>query len=346
MAPVARELNALKTSLPQHLDAALAHERMAEVSERVGEAMSMVEEGLRLAAVGPAPVEEAALHLLRAGGKRVRPILCLLTTSIFDGSTTRAVPCAIAAELVHTATLLHDDVIDEGDVRRGKAATRVVWGNLVSVLAGDLLLTEALKLVQRLNEPALSASLLETLSALVHGEVRQLNARGNTSLGLEGYMEIVRGKTASLFRFACEGGARLAQATDEQIETLGNFGEAVGIAFQIIDDVIDLQGNPERTGKRLGVDLEEGKTTLPLALALQHEPARLGDLLAKAHQSADPDVLHALVVDPALKRGCEEARRYAEKLTAEALESLRLLPTHPVRELLIQMVRTLALRDC
>jgi octaprenyl-diphosphate synthase len=289
---------------------------------------------------GPSPLDAAAKQLVLAGGKRVRPLAALLVTRACGGDAARAIPLAAAVELIHSATLLHDDVIDEGEERRGRPASRVLWGNLVSVLSGDLLLTSALELVEGAAVPGALADTLATMQRLIAGEVAQLKARGREDLGIEGYLEIVRGKTASLFANACRAGARVAGADSGVIEALGRFGEHVGVAFQIVDDVLDLEGIPHEVGKRLGHDLAEGKTTLPLALALQHDAAALRPLLITARAG---DTLAAARVSqaPSVRAACAQARTFALQETEVGLKQLRILPPSEERELLVLLVRGL-----
>jgi octaprenyl-diphosphate synthase len=275
-----------------------------------------------------------------AGGKRVRPLSTLLVTKACGGDVSRAIPLAAAVELIHSATLLHDDVLDEGEERRGRPASRVLWGNLVSVLSGDLLLTSALELVAASGVEGAMQDTLMTMQRLIAGEVAQLKARGRDDLGVEGYMEIARGKTASLFSNACRAGARVAGASHEVIEAVGHFGERVGIAFQIVDDVLDLEGVPHEVGKRLGHDLAEGKTTLPMALALRTDAASLRPLLITA-RAGDTVAAARVSQAPSVRAACEEARAFAQSETEAGLAKLRVLPPSLERELLAQLVRGL-----
>src|SRR5512138_2796718 len=216
----------------------------------------------------------AARHLVSAGGKRIRPMVTLLACGACGGEMRRAVPFAVAAELTHSATLLHDDVIDDGPVRRGQPASRVIWGNAVSVLSGDWLLTRALEIVSR--EPAHRAALaplLATMRRLVEGEVLQLSLRGTFAATERQYLDVVIGKTGSLFGWAAAAGAWSAGLTGRIPEALARFGEGVGIAFQLVDDALDYAADPQLLGKRLGTDLAEGKATLPLIRACAGRPA-------------------------------------------------------------------------
>ncbi len=333
------QLDALRDAAQTRTSAAHAVELMNDISALLGESLPRLEQLVTDATQGPAPLPEAGQQLVLAGGKRVRPIVTLLMTSACGGKPIDAISLAAAVELVHSATLLHDDVLDEGEVRRGRPASRVVWGNLVSVLAGDLLLTSALELVDQSGVPGAMEDVLGTMKALIAGEIAQFKARGRDDLGVEGYLEIVRGKTASLFGNACRLGARVARANPDVIEGVGRFGAQVGIAFQVIDDVLDLEGVPHEVGKQLGHDLAEGKTTLPLALALSEDrdlktlliSARGGDTIAAAKVAQAPSVVKA----------CVQARQYAAAQTEAGLAELRVLPATRERELLVALVRGL-----
>ena len=332
---------ALQHTAQTHTSARHAVEYMGQIHRLLSEALPQLEAELeRASSRGPAPLDKAAQQLLFAGGKRVRPLACLLVTRACGGDASRAIPLAAAVELIHSATLLHDDVIDEGEERRGRPASRVLWGNLVSVLSGDLLLTSALELVDSSGVEGAMSDVLATMQQLIGGEVAQLKARGREDLGIEGYLEIVRGKTASLFANACRAGARVAGAAPAVIESLGRFGERVGVAFQIVDDVLDLEGIPHEVGKRLGHDLAEGKTTLPLALALAHDAAHLRPLLITARAG---DTLAAARVSQAasVRAACEKARAFALEETEVGLTQLSVLPESEERELLVMLVRGL-----
>lgn len=337
----AAPLEGLQQAARAHSSAANAGEYMIQIHGLLAESLPALEATLsEVVARGPGPLDAAAKQLVLAGGKRVRPLAVLLSTRACGGDARRAIPLAAAVELIHSATLLHDDVMDEGEERRGRPASRVLWGNLVSVLSGDLLLTSALELVLSADVPDALRDTLATMQRLIAGEVAQLKARGRLDLGIEGYLEIVRGKTASLFANACRSGGRAANAEPAQIEALGRFGEHVGIAFQIIDDVLDLEGIPHEVGKRLGHDLAEGKTTLPLALALQHDAAALRPLLITARAG---DTMAAARVSQAasVRRACGEAREFALHQTELGLSELAALAPSLERELLSQLVRGL-----
>jgi octaprenyl-diphosphate synthase len=270
----------------------------------------------------------AARHLVSAGGKRIRPMVTLLSCGACGGEMRAAVPYAVAAELTHSATLLHDDVIDDGPVRRGQPASRVIWGNAVSVLSGDWLLTRALEIVSA--EPARSAALptlLATMRRLVEGEVLQLSLRGSFSASEKDYLDVVIGKTASLFGWAAAAGGWAAGEVGRIPAALVRFGEGIGIAFQLVDDALDYAADPKLLGKRLGTDLIEGKATLPLIRACAAEPRLRERLSALVEGKEDGNAVAADVIE-VVKRvgGVEEARKLAREHTRDALAALEEVP--------------------
>jgi octaprenyl-diphosphate synthase len=323
----------LRDAAAREPSSAAAAQHLDDITQLLGDVLPALETAVLEATTGPAPLEEASLHLVSGGGKRVRPLACMLMTAAAGGEPGRAIPLAAAAELIHSATLLHDDVIDEGEERRNRPSSRVVWGNLVSVLSGDLLLTRALTLVDSAGIPGTMPDLLQTLERLIGGEVHQLHARGRDDLGESGYLDIVSGKTASLFGFACRAGARAA-GRPELVELAGRFGEKIGVAFQVVDDVLDLSGDAREVGKRLGADLAEGKTTLPLVLALERDDdGEVRALLPRA-RAGDADAARAVSHHHLVREGCERARFYANEQSNEALRALDELPAGRARDLL------------
>jgi octaprenyl-diphosphate synthase len=246
-------------------------QRLADIHALFAEEMGWVDAELRLlAATGVTPATDSARHLLEAGGKRVRPLAVLLAAGCFGEIPEAARHVAAVSELIHLATLLHDDVIDDAPVRRGKPTARTLWGNAVSVLAGDLLLTHALERTSRVAPGSVLVELFATLRKLVDGEVVQLRGRTEIDVRPATYFAIVRDKTASLFVWATRSGAAIAGAPKEAVDALGAYGEHIGTAFQLVDDLLDYAG--EGTGKALFTDLGEGKITLPLLLAIEREP--------------------------------------------------------------------------
>ncbi len=286
----------------------------------------------------------AARYLLECPGKRIRPVCLGLAARLggrpFDDSVLDA---AVACELVHTATLLHDDVVDEGDERRGVPAARRVYGNSASVLGGDHLLVEALR---RVRGP-LRDELLDAVGAMVGAEAMQLEGRRRFDGNRETYFKVVDGKTASLFRWALRAGGRVGGLPDDAIEVLGEFGTALGVAFQLVDDVLDLEGDPATTGKSACADVREGKLTWPLLLAAEREPdiaARLR-LYAAADNTLDPRVAARLVEDVRRTGAIEAARAEALHYGAKAHCALERLPAGRANDALATVVETTLTRE-
>lgn len=281
----------------------------------------------------------AARHLLDRPGKRLRPICVLLAARVGGQAVSEVVhDLALACELVHAATLLHDDVIDQADIRRGAPAARVVYGNALSVLAGDHLLVTALRLVRAdLRDPFLAM-----VGELVEAEVAQLERRGRFVADRAAWLATARGKTASLFRFCFWGGATLAHQPAAVVAGLARLGEAIGLAFQLVDDVLDLEGDPAVTGKEIGVDLREGKLTWPLILAAERDPQLVGRLAGIARGQGEdlPALLHHVRALGVL----DQARADARQHTDLAREMLSQVPHGPARDGLAEVVDALARR--
>jgi len=315
--------SALRGDRPAKAQAALAQ------VPRLAEELSALERELvRATEDAEATLRSAARHLVGSGGKRIRPTVALLSCGACGGELATAVPFAVAAELTHSATLLHDDVIDDGPMRRGQPASRVLWGNAVSVLSGDWLLTRALEIVAgHAARSAALPALLATMRRLVEGEVLQLSLRGGFRATEQDYFGVVNGKTASLFGWAAAAGGWAAGARGEVPEALGRFGEGIGTAFQLVDDALDYAADPDRLGKRLGADLIEGKATLPLIRAIAAEPRLAARLAPIAEGRESPEAAAAEVIE-AVKRsgGVDAARALAREHTRAAMAALEQVP--------------------
>jgi len=312
-------------------------------------------ERLLLAAARRAPRElaGAAVDLLRAGGKRVRPLLLLLSArAAVPGRRARGrVPLALVAEMVHSATLLHDDVIDDGLTRRGLPAPRVAYGNGVSVIAGDWLLAASLDLALRAKTPGALEALVRTLRQLVEGEARQIALRGKTDFSSDDALQIAYLKTGSLFAFCGEAGALAARAPQEVALALRDFGLRAGTTFQIADDLLDFESDAATLGKAVLADVSEGKPSLPLAIALKRLPPlreEMASLLEPEPEASEDEVrarVRAFAARLSRTGALGAARRVAEKERDAALAALERVPQGPTRDLLAHVARALLSRS-
>lgn len=341
--PPAASVALLREAATAERAGARAAERIADVHALLGGDLALVDRELRrMTREGVSPATDSATHLLEAGGKRVRPLTVLLSAACFGNVSAVARDVAVAAELVHLATLLHDDVVDDGQERRGKPTPRRIWGNAVSVLAGDLLLTHALERTAAAAPGVVLSDLFATLRRLVDGEIVQLRGRTRLEPREDVYFRIVHDKTASLFAWAARAGAATAGAPPEAVAALGEFGARVGVAFQLVDDVLDYDGDPLATGKALLGDLLEGKLTLPLIRAIAARPSLTDDVDAVR---AGDERAAARVAEAVRASGvCEGVRAEAREETARAQRALDLVPACTARDLLSSIAAELATR--
>jgi octaprenyl-diphosphate synthase len=214
-------------------------------------------------------IPEVANHLINSGGKRLRPMLTLAMARLSGYQGAGHVKLAAAVEFMHTATLLHDDVVDESDMRRGKLAARMLWGNEASVLVGDFLLGQAFKMMVEVGSLRALEILSSAAAVIAEGEVMQLAAAKNTATTEDEYLAVIRAKTAELFAAACEVGPVLAQHPKAEQAACRSFGMNLGVAFQLVDDALDYGGKAAKLGKNVGDDFREGKITLPVVLAFR-----------------------------------------------------------------------------
>jgi octaprenyl-diphosphate synthase len=327
----------------------LAH-RLAELMDFVGSDMAAFEtEFARLPQRPDLRVGRGATHLLELGGKRLRPMCVALGSHLGTGFDERTLDVAVAVELVHNATLLHDDVVDLSDTRRGKPTARAVYGNAASIFAGDWVLVEALRRVERCRLPGLMDELLDTLERMIFAESVQLENRGLISTARETYFEVVEGKTASLFRWAMAAGGRAGGLDAGERVRIADYGIHLGTAFQAVDDLLDLTGDAGRTGKSLFADLREGKMTYPVILALEREPAfrpLVEEILAAPHEVPLSDLtVHRVVRMLRETRAVEDCLELAREHSSLAVASLSAFSPGPARRALATVAEALVDRD-
>jgi len=304
--------------------------------------LAVVPRGARL-------IQQAAHHLLDLSGKHLRPMCVALAAKVGTGFDERARHLAVAIELVHTATLLHDDVIDVGDVRRGAPAARCVYGNAAAVFAGDWLLIEALKRVRQTGMDDLLGRLLDTIDEMILAESLQLERRGSVTADIDTYFRVVEGKTASVFRWALYAGGRAGGLDTSVCDQLAKFGQDLGVAFQVIDDLLDFRGDEMATGKSLFVDLGEGKMTYPLALAIERE-AHVADLVADyigAAESQRSNSVALRAILAALERtgALADCRAFVDERIARAIGHLDVLDDGPAKTALITVAHATLHRE-
>jgi octaprenyl-diphosphate synthase len=283
-------------------------------------------------------IPEVANHLISSGGKRLRPILTLATAGLCGYSGDGHIKLAAAVEFMHTATLLHDDVVDESDMRRGRAAARVLWGNEASVLVGDFLLGQAFRMMVEVGSLPCLDVLSSAAVVIAEGEVMQLSAAKDTETTEDAYLAVIRAKTAALFAAACEVGPTLASRAKAEIAACKGYGANLGIAFQLIDDALDYGGSSAKLGKNVGDDFREGKITLPVVLSFRrgatHEREFWRRTLEKG-EVVDGDLEIALATmkkHRALEDTIERARHYGA-MARDALELFAASPwKHALRD--------------
>jgi len=239
-------------------------------------------------------VEKIGEYIVSSGGKRLRPLLVLLCTRALDAAGENQLKLATIIEFLHTATLLHDDVVDTSDLRRGKVTANARWGNAPSVLVGDFLYSRAFQMMVEIDSMEIMRVLSEATAIIAEGEVLQLVNCRNPDLSEEQYMEVIRNKTAMLFQAASHSAGLLAGAEPETVNALRDYGLHLGLAFQLVDDVLDYSGNADEMGKNVGDDLAEGKNTLPLIHAMAHSDRAERTLIRKAIRQGGLDQLGAV----------------------------------------------------
>jgi octaprenyl-diphosphate synthase len=281
-------------------------------------------------------IPEIANHLIESGGKRLRPMLTLAMARLAGYSGDGHIKLAAAVEFMHTATLLHDDVVDGSEMRRGKFAARMLWGNEASVLVGDFLLGQAFKMMVEVGSLR-SLEILSSAAAIIaEGEVMQLAAAKNTATTEDEYLSVIRAKTAELFGAACEVGPALGGRPKDEQSACRSFGMNLGVAFQLVDDALDYGGKAAKLGKNVGDDFREGKITLPVVLSFRRgsdgERTFWRRALEKGEATtADLEQAIALMVKHrALEDTVQRARHYG----AIAKDALALFPTSPMKEAL------------
>lgn len=321
-------------SKPSSQAAALAAQELREVDATIVQ---------RLSSDVPL-VSEVARYIIAAGGKRLRPVLLLLMSGALGSQHPQRFNLAAVVEFIHTATLLHDDVVDESTLRRGRATANEVFGNPASVLVGDFLYSRAFQMMVEAGSMRVMQILADATNVIAEGEVLQLMNMHDASLDEAGYLRVIRSKTAKLFEASCLLAAVLAGAPADVEAACAEYGLSLGTAFQVIDDVLDYEGDAAEMGKNLGDDLREGKATLPLILAMQLAPADQAAIVRSAIETGNTTDLDAVV---AIVRDCgalERTKAAAAAQAQQAIDAIRGFEANAYTNSLLELAAQLLLR--
>lgn len=282
-------------------------------------------------------IDQISKYIIGAGGKRIRPQLVLLFSRALGFHGAERFELAATVEFIHTATLLHDDVVDESDLRRGRKSANAIFGNAASILVGDFVYSRAFQMMVSVNRMKVLQVLSDATNVIAEGEVLQLMNMHDADLRVDDYLKVIRFKTAKLFEASARLGAVLADAPEDIEEACADYGRSLGTAFQLIDDLLDYEGSTQDLGKNVGDDLREGKPTLPLLLAMQRGTPAERDLIRGAIEQGEVERL-AEVIDVVRRTGSIQATREAAREQVEqAQRSLAALGPSIYREALIEL---------
>ena len=290
-------------------------------------------------------IDDLANHIVKSGGKRLRPLIVLLASHACNYKGKHHILLAAMIEFFHTATLLHDDVIDESTLRRGRETANEIWGSKASILVGDYLFTQYMQLMINVGDLSIMQMLTDISLQIGCGEIQQLSNRHNTALTIEEYFEVIRAKTSLLFAASSSLGAMVSKAAEPVQKALYDYGLHVGNAFQLIDDAFDYCSDAQTIGKNIGDDLADGKATLPLIHALKHgtpvQQQQIRDSLSQGTLEYLPEILETIAATNAI----EYTRTAAAKEVDNAISALQALPESAYKEALADLARYAIKRD-
>ncbi|HEY8159002.1 MAG: polyprenyl synthetase family protein [Methylobacter sp.] len=279
-------------------------------------------------------INQMGHYIVGSGGKRLRPMLLLLSAKALGGASDNHLLLAAVIEFIHTATLLHDDVVDDSDLRRGKESANAVWGNAASILVGDYLYSSAFEMMVRTGNMRVMEILSKTTTAIAEGEVLQLLNCNNPETTEQKYLEVIARKTAILFSAATKLAAVIAGASTEVEQGLAQYGQHLGIAFQLIDDALDYKASKDELGKNLGDDLAEGKPTLPLIYAIQNSSESEAKTIIDAIKNGDRDAFNEVYAIVQSTKAIDYTERRADEEAQKAISALSVLPDSEYKQAL------------
>ena len=282
-------------------------------------------------------INQISKYIVSAGGKRIRPLLVLLFSNALGFKGPERFELAATVEFIHTATLLHDDVVDESQLRRGRATANALFGNAASVLVGDFVYSRAFQMMVSVNRMRVLEVLADATNVIAEGEVLQLLNMHNPDISVDDYLRVIRFKTAKLFEASARLGAVLADSPPDVEEACATYGRALGTAFQLVDDLLDYEGATAQLGKNIGDDLREGKPTLPLLVAMERGDAQQREMIRHAIEQGElerlPDIVRIVRTTGALDTTRSAAREEAQ----HAKDSINALPESPYRDALLEL---------
>ncbi len=311
-----------------------------QIHAAVSQEFSAVDQHIHQQLASDVPlVQTIGNYIVSAGGKRLRPLLVLLTAKACGYKGNQHIALASVIEFLHTATLLHDDVVDTSDLRRGRDTANAKWGNAPSILVGDFLYSRAFEMMVDIGDMEIMRILSNATTVIAQGEVLQLMKVRDASTTEETYMQVIRAKTAMLFEASTHAASVLCQIDKKQRLALKSYGDKLGIAFQLVDDLLDYQGNADEMGKNVGDDLAEGKPTLPLIYTIRNGTEHQAKLVKRAIQKGGLDQIEE--ISQAVKDcgALDYTAKLAQQFANEAIESLHLLPASEYRDAMEALAR-------
>lgn len=320
------------------MSAAPSHATQNSISQAIAADMEAVNTVIRRQLHSDVPlVNQIAEYIIGAGGKRIRPVLVLLLANAYGYRGTHHHTLAAVVEFIHTATLLHDDVVDESSLRRGRQTANALFGNAASVLVGDFVYSRAFQMMVSVGDMRVMQILADATNVIAEGEVLQLLNMHDPDVTEARYLQVIRSKTAKLFEAAAQLGALISGASEAGIEAAAEYGRSLGTAFQLIDDVLDYSGNAADIGKNVGDDLREGKPTLPLIYLMQNGTPGQRELVRACIENGDEkhfdEILTAITSSGAL----DYTKHEAEKAAQRAGASIAMLPNSQFKDSLLQL---------
>ncbi|WP_418883941.1 octaprenyl diphosphate synthase [Bisgaardia hudsonensis] len=283
-------------------------------------------------------INQLGYYIIQSGGKRIRPMIALLAARALSNNTDKTVTCAAFIEFIHTATLLHDDVVDESDMRRGNPTANAEFGNAASVLVGDFIYTRAFQLMTKLNSLKILQVMSDATNVIAEGEVQQLMNIHDPETSEENYMQVIYSKTARLFEVSTQCAAILSGANEQQEKALQDYGRYLGTAFQLVDDILDYSANAQALGKNVGDDLAEGKPTLPLLHAMHNGNPQQAALIRSAiEEGGKRDILENVLAIMAEHKSLDYAMERAKKEAQKAIDAITILPENEYKKALVSL---------